>query len=73
MKRVETPEFSIEANPMFGMVRVFAGSIGLRYELETTFSPMMNIGPESAKEGLSAQDWLTDALKDSGCWWSARR
>jgi len=62
MKRVETPEFSIEAHPMFENARVFAGSIGLRREPETSFSPRMSVWTADAKKNASPQDWLTDAL-----------
>ncbi|HLP69389.1 MAG TPA: DUF1963 domain-containing protein [Rhizobium sp.] len=66
MKLVETPEFSVEANPMFENARVFAGSIGLRRKPETTFSPQMSLWTTEAEKDVSPQDWLTDALKDNG-------
>ncbi|MHC1548778.1 DUF1963 domain-containing protein [Phyllobacterium sp. K27] len=66
MKLVETPEFSVEANPMFENTRVFAGSIGLRREPETTFSPQISVWTTEAEKDVSPQDWLTDTLKDNG-------
>ncbi|MGH7002599.1 MAG: hypothetical protein ACREIP_01495, partial [Alphaproteobacteria bacterium] len=66
MKRVETSEFSVEANPMFEAVRIFAGSIGLRRAVETTFSPQMSVWSSNAEKGLSPADWLTTALEDNG-------
>lgn len=43
MKLIEAPELSVQANPMFENVRVLAGSIGLRREPDTTFSPQMSV------------------------------
>lgn len=65
MKLVETPEFSIEANPMFENVRVFAGSIGLRRHLETAFSPQMSVW-SSKRERKSPEKWLGKRLTDDG-------
>lgn len=50
MKLVETPEFSIEANPMFENARIFAGSIGLRQQPETAFSPQMSVWSAKAEK-----------------------
>lgn len=65
MKLVETPEFSVEANPMFENVRVFAGSIGLRHHPETAFSPQMSVW-SSKRERKSPEKWLGERLKDDG-------
>lgn len=66
MKRVETPEFSVEVSPIFETVRIFGGSIGLKREPETTFSPQMSVFSTDAEKGQSPKDWLTNVLKDSG-------
>lgn len=66
MKRVETPEFSVEVSPMFETVRIFGGSIGLKREPETTFSPQISVFATDAEKGQSPEDWLTNVLKDSG-------
>lgn len=65
MKLVETPEFSVEANPMFENTRVFAGSIGLRRHPETAFSPQMSVW-SAKRERKSPEKWLSDRLKDDG-------
>ncbi|WP_416409265.1 DUF1963 domain-containing protein [Agrobacterium rosae] len=65
MKLVETPEFSIEANPMFESIRVFAGSIGLRRQPETAFSPQISVW-SSKRERKSPEKWLGERLKDDG-------
>ncbi len=69
MKLVETPEFSIEANPMFENARVFAGSIGLRRHPETAFSPQMSVwsaererrkSPEKMAQRTPQRRWRQD-------------
>jgi len=65
MKLVETPEFSVEANPMFENTRIFAGSIGLRRHPETAFSPQMSVW-SAKRERKSPEKWLSDRLKDDG-------
>ncbi|NTE86597.1 DUF1963 domain-containing protein [Agrobacterium rubi] len=65
MKLVETPEFLIEANPMFENVRVFAGSIGLRRHPETAFSPQMSVW-SSKRERKSPEKWFGERLTDNG-------
>lgn len=62
MNLVETTEFSIEANPMFENARIFAGSIGLRHQPETAFSPSMSIWPAEPEDKVSPADWLSDHL-----------
>lgn len=66
MKLIRTPEFSIEANPMFETVRIFGGSIALKPQTETMFSPQMTVWTTAAKKGTSPGDWFTDALKKDG-------
>ncbi|UHS61718.1 DUF1963 domain-containing protein [Agrobacterium vaccinii] len=65
MKLVETPEFSIEVNPIFENVRVFAGSIGLRRHPETAFSPQMSVW-SSKRERKSPEKWFGERLTDNG-------
>lgn len=66
MELVETPEFSIEVHPMFQTRRVFAGSIGLRQEPQTTFSPQMSVWTSKAEKRVSPQKRLDAMLKDDG-------
>jgi hypothetical protein len=66
MKLVETPEFSIEANPMFENVRLFGGAIGLRCHPETTFSPQMSVWSAVAEKEKSPEDWLSQHLTEDG-------
>lgn len=63
MDIVETAEFSIEANPLFENVRLFAGTIGLSRQAESSFSPQMSIWSSAPKGEQTPQDWLTKQLE----------
>ncbi|MBB5863278.1 DUF1963 domain-containing protein [Xanthomonas sp. 3058] len=64
MRLVETQEFSIQANPMFENARVFAGSISLKCQPQTTFSPQMSVWTADVEQDVSPQDWLTNVVRD---------
>ncbi|WP_228330697.1 DUF1963 domain-containing protein [Xanthomonas campestris] len=64
MRRLQTAEFSIEANPIFDNTRVFGGSISLRHAQQTTFSPQISVWTAAAERKLSAKTWLTRLTRD---------
>ncbi|PPU60761.1 hypothetical protein XcodCFBP4690_16910 [Xanthomonas codiaei] len=64
MQRLETAEFSIEANPIFDSTRVSGGSISLRHAQQTAFSPQISVWTAAAERKLSPQRWLTKLTRD---------